>query len=239
MAAAPAAAAGADADAAVFTYFDGRGHGERVRYALAAGGVRYVERILAAPGDVDAVRGLCAFGQVPLLEMPRGGPRLVQSYAIVRHLGATAGPRAPAGSEWKADAALEQVRDFVVDAGLVGFGWQPDAATRAAALDKVRASTARFVPTFERVLASEGGFVAGGAAASYADYQLLYALDYACELLGEEVALAGAPRCAALRAALRAEPRMVEFYATRAKPLVTERYMREVRAAQTPKEAAP
>jgi hypothetical protein len=233
-----ASSSGSD-DVAVFTYFDGRGHGERVRYALAAGGVAYIENLLVAPGDVDAVRARCAFGQVPLLEMPRGGPRLVQSYAIVRHLGATAGPRAPAGAEWKADAALEQVRDFVVDAGFVGFGWQSDAAGRAAALEKVRLATAKFVPTFERVLASEGGFVAGGATASYADYQLLYALDYACELLGEEAALAGAPRCAALRTALRAEPRMEAFYKERAKPLVTERYIREVRAAQMPKEAPP
>ena len=30
-------------------------------------------------------------------------------------------------------------------------------------------------------------------------------------------------------------PRMVDFYATRAKGLVTERYMQEVRAAQLPK----
>jgi glutathione S-transferase len=230
---------GGDNDEAVLSYFDGRGHGERVRYALAASGIAWRENLLREPGDVDAVRGRCAFGQVPLLEMPRGGPRVVQSYAIVRFLGATAGPRPPAGAEHKADAALEQVRDFVNDAGLVGFGWQPDAASRAAALEKVRASAARYVPTFERVLAaSEGGFVAGGASACYADYQLLYVLDYACELLGEAVALASAPRCAALRAALRAEPRMVSFYATRAKRLVDDKYIREVAAAQLPKEEA-
>jgi len=226
----------ADSAVAVFTYFDGRGHGERVRYALAASGIPWRERLLREPGDVDAVRGRCAFGQVPLLEMPRGGPCVVQSYAIVRFLGATAGPRPPAGAEHKADAALEQVRDFVNDAGFVGYGWQPDATSRAAALEKVRASAARYVPTFERVLASEGGFVAGGAGASYADYQLLYVLDYACELLGEAV-LAAAPRCASLRAALRAEPKMVRFYATHAKRLVDEKYIREVAAAQLPKEA--
>lgn len=224
-----------DDEAAVLHYFDGRGHGERVRYALAAGGVRWRERALRAPGDVDAVRARCAFGQVPLLEMPRGGPRLVQSYAIVRFLGAAHGPPPPPGEEWRADAALEQVRDFVADAGLVGFGWQTEATERSAALERVRASAARYVPTFERALEAGDGFVAGGAGASWADYQLLFALDYACELLGEAQALGAAPRCAALRTALRAEPRMVDFYATRAKGLVTERYMQEVRAAQLPK----
>ena len=224
-------------DVAVLHYFDGRGHGERVRYALAAGGVAYRENLLRARGDVDAVRSRCAYGQVPLLEMPRGGPRVVQSYACVRYLGSTAGPHPPVGAEHKAEAALEQVRDFVTEAGFVSYGWQADAAAKNAALDKVRAATARFVPTFERVLAAEGGrSVAGGAQACFADFQLLYALDYACELLGEADALRDAPLCAALRASLRALPRMAAFYASGAKPLVTERYMREVREAQLPAE---
>ena len=61
-----------DSPVAVLSYFDGRGHGERVRYALAAGGVAYRENLLVKRGDVDAVRPRCAFGQVPLLEMPDG-----------------------------------------------------------------------------------------------------------------------------------------------------------------------
>jgi len=219
-------------DVAVFTYFDGRGHGERVRYALAAGGVAYRENLLTKRGDVDAVRARCSYGQVPLLEMPRGGPRVVQSWAIVRFLGATAGPHPPAGAEHKADSACEQVRDFFTEAGFVGYGWQA-ADAKAAALDKVRAATARYLPTFERVLAAEGGRVAGGEC--YADFQLLFALDYAVELLGED-ALRAAPLCAALRTALRALPRMAAFYASGAKPLVTEQYIREVREAQLPRE---
>ena len=220
---------------AVLTYFDGRGHGERVRYALAAGGVPYRESLLTKSGDVDAVRARCAYGQVPLLEMPCGA-RVVQSYAIVRYLGATAGPPPPAGAEHMADAALEQVRDFVTEAGFVGYGWQADEASKAAALDKVRAAAARYLPTFERALAAEGGrSVAGGDQLCWADFQLLYALDYSCELLGEGV-LHTAPLCAALRAALRALPRMAAFYASGAKPLVTPQYIREVREAQLPRE---
>jgi glutathione S-transferase len=230
--------AAAESELAVFSYFDGRGHGERVRYALAAADVPYRENLLRRPGDVDAVRPRCAYGQVPLLEMPRGGPRVVQSYAIVRFLGASYGPRPPAGAEHKADAALEQVRDFVNDAGLVGYGWQSSAEEKAAALERVRASAARYVPTFERVIAAEGGtFVAGGNAPSYADFQLLFALDYASELLGEVAALGVAPLCAALRARLRSQPNMQAFYGARAKPLVTADYIREVRESQLPKGA--
>ena len=221
----------AASELATLHYFDGRGHGERVRYALAAGGVAFRENLLTKRGDCGVVRPLCTFGQVPLLEMPRGGPALVQSYAIVRYLGATAGPRPPAGAEYKADVALEQVRDFTTEAGFVGYGWQADAAAKAAALDKVRAASARYLPTFERVLAAEGGWLAGER--SFVDYQLLYCLDYAVELLGEE-ALREVPLCAALRASLREEPRMQTFYLTQAKPLVSERYIREVREAQQP-----
>lgn len=219
---------------AVLHYFDGRGHGERVRYALAAGRVSYRENLLREPGDCDAVRPLCAFGQVPLLEMPHDGPRLVQSYAIVRYLGAKFGPLPPVGAEWKADAALEQVRDYTVEAGFLGYGWQADDAAKAAALSKVLSATTRYLPTFERVLVAEGGWLAGGSSPSFADYQLLYALDYACELLGEAETLSAVPRCAALRSALRSEPHMQTFYATQAKPLVTPKYIREVREAQLP-----
>ena len=51
------------------TYFNGRGHGERVRYALAAAGVPFTESLLTQRGDMAAVREKCLFGQVPLLEL--------------------------------------------------------------------------------------------------------------------------------------------------------------------------
>ena len=42
---------------AKLTYFDGRGHGERVRYALAAAGIPFTESTLVKRGDMDTVRG--------------------------------------------------------------------------------------------------------------------------------------------------------------------------------------
>ena len=84
-------------------------------------------------------------------------------------------------------------------------------------------------------VSASGRSVAGGDQLCWADFQLLYALDYSCELLGEGV-LHTAPLCAALRAALRALPRMAAFYASGAKPLVTPQYIREVREAQLPRE---
>lgn len=208
-----------------------------MRYALAAAGVAWTENSLRAPGDVDRVRGGCLFNQVPRLDI--GGEHVVQSWTIVRHVGATYGPAPPAAAAWRADAAAEEVRDFFVAADLVGYGWAAEAAApaaraavEAAARERVAAAAARTFAKFDRVLAAAGGFVTG-AAACWADYQLLYALDYAVDVCGAAVLAPHAP-CAALHAALRAEPRMADFYATRAKPLVTPTYIAEVRAAQLP-----
>ncbi len=71
---------------ATLTYFNGRGNGERVRYALAAAGIEYEEKYLVEPGSLDDLRstGKLEFGQVPLLEID--GINLVQSWSIVRYL---------------------------------------------------------------------------------------------------------------------------------------------------------
>ena len=58
-----------------FTYFDGRGHGERIRYALAAADLDYEEHLLRERGDLDSVRDKCLFRQVPLLEIDDEEPK--------------------------------------------------------------------------------------------------------------------------------------------------------------------
>ncbi len=70
-------------------YFNVRGHGQRVRYALAGAGLDYEEAVLTQPGAMDEIRPECLFAQVPLLEID--GLKLVQSWAIVRYLAAKEG----------------------------------------------------------------------------------------------------------------------------------------------------
>ena len=152
---------------AQLTYFEGRGHGERVRYALAAAGIPFTEAFLARRGDMDAVRARCLFGQVPLLEL--GGVPCVQSWATVRHIAAVSGmvPKDPALA-WRADAVAEQVRDFFVGANLVGVGW----GEREADAAKAAAAAAAHLPKFEAILGEGAPFVCG-AEANWADFQLL------------------------------------------------------------------
>ena len=148
-----------------FTYFKGRGHGERVRYALAAAGIEYTETFLVSPGDMDAIRPKCLLNQCPLLEID--GLQLVQSWAIVRYLAAKSGltPAAPALA-FRADALAEQVRDFTVAGEFTGFGWAPGffegEEGRAPGQAKIAAACARYLPTFEGAVA-EGGCLTGEA----------------------------------------------------------------------------
>ena len=227
----------------VFTYFRGRGHGERVRYALAAADIEYEERFLKDPGALDDVRaeGTLAFGQVPLLQID--GLNLVQSWATVRYLGRRAGlVPADASDAYAADLACEATRDFYDATGLLDYGW---GESREPEREIARAACAKYLPQFERLLAAKSQHCGAGAnaacfcsglAPSYADFQLLFVLDY-CEEVIPGIS-ADFPRLQRLRAALRALPQMQRFYSgPHRSPRVDERpaYKTEVKAAMGPR----
>ena len=214
---------------ATLTYFDGRGHGERVRYALAAAQIPYTESLLkTSPSEFAAVSPRCLFNQVPLLEGLEGfGEQpfgLVQSWSIVRFL-ARYNNLTPADPflAYKADATAELVRDLTEAGGFVGFGWSDKELGKA----KMQAAVAKFFPKFEQHLAP----FTCGSAKCWADYQLLYLLNYSVEVLGEGALLTPSfPKLAVLRDTLNKEPHMASFLATQAKGLVDEKYMKEVDA---------
>ena len=211
----------------IFTYFAGRGMGERVRYALAAGGIEYSEVYLRLPGALDDLRatGVLLFNQVPLLEID--GLRISQSWTIVRYLARRAGlVPSDVASEVRADALAEGVRDFYTMSGLIGFGW----GDRDASLEKVVASCAKYLPLFERALKSaeaSGGPFLLGPKPFWVDFQLLYQLDYTEEVIPGS--LAAFPECSAFRSAMRDLPTMRAFYASpHCHGLVTKEYIDEV-----------
>jgi glutathione S-transferase len=160
------------------TYYAGRGHGERVRYALAAAAVPYSESYLQRAGDLDALCLRCLFGQAPLfvangvrfVQSPLlevDGLRLSHSWAAVRYLAQKNDltPRSPAGVA-KADAVAEQARDFSGAGGFTAFGWASgffdSREVRDASLAAVAGAAAHFLPTFEAAV-EQGGFVTGAA----------------------------------------------------------------------------
>jgi len=205
----------------VFTYFDGRGHGERVRYALAAAGIDYVESALKMRSDFEAVSPRCLFGQVPLLEGLEEGQSLglVQSWSIVRFL-ARYNDLTPSDPylAFRADACAELVRDWTEQGGFVGYGWSDKDAGKA----KMLGACLKFLPKFEGILSP----FCCGEKVCWADYQLLFIANYASEVL--DAPLKMFPKVSALRDTLNKEAAIAEFLANRAKGLVDEKYMREV-----------
>lgn len=218
---------------AVFTYFRGRGHGERVRVALSAAGIKYVEKYLVAPGDMDAVRPRCMLGQVPLLEM--GGESFVQSWAIVRHL-ARFNNMTPASEVLaaRADACFEQCRDWTTAANFVGFGWP--GSDSDADKEKMRVASLKHATVFERLLSPQSPFLTG-TSPCWADFQLMLC----CNIVTDYHAgvLSAFPRLAAHHASCRAAPEMADYYASHCNTIVDAAYIASVRAAQqTPGPAA-
>ena len=212
---------------AKLTYFDGRGHGERVRYALAAAGIPYSESLLVKKGDMDAVRGQCLFGQVPLLEI--GGVSCIQSWSTVRYIAAVSGmvPKDHALA-YRADAVAEQVRDLFTSGNFVGFGWGEKNDDMA----KFSAAAASHLPKFEAILGNDAPFVCGKEAC-WADFQVLYGLNYIEEVIPGS--LAPFPYLAKLRGTLNALPRIADFLANQAKGLVTDKYKVEVKEGMSSK----
>ena len=213
-------------DHATLTYFDGRGHGQRIRYALASSGVKWNEVLLKEPGSMDSVRPSCTFGQVPLLEID--GLKLSQSWAIVRYLARRQGGL-EAAEEALADTCAEQVRDFYEAAGFLMYGWGDVSSART----RIYQACSRFLPTFETYLVAHQRSFLVKDEPCWVDFQLLYALDYSVEVLGERV-LQPYDQLDRLRKVLRSLPQMVEFYASdHNKGLVDQQYISSVQRAMS------
>lgn len=167
--------------------------------------------------------------QVPLLEMP-DGTSYVQSWAIVRHLARVGGlvPADPALAA-RADACVEQCRDWTTAANFVGFGWPGSDGKDA--LEKMRTASLKHAAVFEGLLGAAPFLT--GAAPCWADFQLLLCLD----IIEDHHAgfVAAFPRLAALRKTLHAAPAMQAYYnGGGAYGVVDAAYIESVGAALSP-----
>lgn len=208
----------------VLTYWDGRGNGQRVRYALAAAGIHdYEEKYLDKLHALDHLKatGVLDFGQVPLLEID--GHNLVQSHAIVIYL-ANKANLVPKDffEQHLCLAGYEAIRDWFAKSGYGGFGW----GDREYQLKVVKEGNEKYLPFFE-------AYVQKMPKKTWVDFQLLYVLDYAVELFPE--CLEKYPKLKSLREDLRKNPEMVKFYkSSHNKGLVNEEYKKAVNAGMSP-----
>ena len=126
-------------------YFLGRGLGESQRFALGAAGVEWEDVFVRSRADMvahlEAKR--LKFEQLPLLEMP-DGTTVVQTGAIIRHIGRTYGLYGASDAEaGEIDQLLEGIKDF----GGKCPGW-PSPEGRAALDGDVAALKSKWLPRY-------------------------------------------------------------------------------------------
>uniref|UniRef100_A0A4W5PDV8 Glutathione S-transferase n=1 Tax=Hucho hucho TaxID=62062 RepID=A0A4W5PDV8_9TELE len=154
----------------VLTYFNGRGKMESIRWLLTVAGVEFEEVNMTKHEEYVKLLsdGALLFEQVPLVEID--GMKLVQTKAILNYI---AGKYNLYGKDLKErvmiDMYSEGVRDLMEMIMMLPF-ISPD-AKKTKLEDIERKATRRYIPVFEKALASSQYLV--GYQLSCADVQLL------------------------------------------------------------------
>ena len=124
-------------------YFDIYGRGESIRLLLAHAKVDY-EDVIVTREQLPELKasGLAEFGQVPVLE--RNGKTYVQSWSILRTLGAELGyyPTTDAELAYQVDSSIEAVEDFIPKYFRPIF--EQDETKKAALIEDLVANVPRF-----------------------------------------------------------------------------------------------
>lgn len=201
-----------------FTYVNGRGNGERVRFVLAGASVDFTEHNITTREERDALiaNGRAVAGLLPILTID--GLDLVQSWSMIRYIARTRNLEPESSSDKvKADMFTECVRDFETMAGLVGYGWAPIDEHKKKVLEAVD----KWFPRFESFVV--GPFVFGDKP-YYCDFVLLNSLLYVQEIL-TTASLKVYPKLTALNEHLCALPQIKAFMTSEKRHgLVDEEY---------------
>ncbi len=207
-------------------YFYGRGLGEAVRFALGGAGADWEDRFVRKRSDMvklleerDPVTGAKAlmFDQLPLLVMP-DGTKVVQSAAILRHVGRTFGMYGDSDAE---RTRIDELLGGISDLGDKCPGWPaPDAI---AGLDaKIAQLTSKWLPryagAFEQQLSVPGssGFLVGSRI-SIADTTLLRYTEEISDWVGEVKTaqmLAPWPKLTTWRTRMKGDLKVTAFLAS-------------------------
>ena len=207
---------------AVFTYVNGRGNGERVRFVLAGGMIAWEEHNLQTKEErLEMINSGRLLGdQVPSIAID--GMDVTQSWSIIRHLARFHGLE-PEGMEkiTKGDMIVECIRDFEGTGGLVGYLWREKDVSD----ETFKKGIEKWFPRLEKAV--EGPF-AMGEKDCYVDYVMLNSLEFAEEVFPG--VLDAYPKLKVVREKTRELPQMKEFLASeKRKPQVNEDYKTLVR----------
>ncbi|XP_072264543.1 glutathione S-transferase 3-like [Pyxicephalus adspersus] len=213
-------------DKPVLYYFNGRGRMESVRWALAAVGVEFEEKLLESKDEYEKLvkSGDLLFQQVPMVEID--GMKLVQTKAILSYI---AGKYNIYGKDLKErvfiDMYVEGTTDFLA---LIMTSFFMDEAEKKKQWDLVKQRALnRYFPVYEKALENEEYLV--GKTFSLADVYLLDAILSAEELHPD--ILQNFPNLQAFKARISSMPTIKKFLepGSKRKPIANETYVNTVK----------
>ncbi|KAF4693855.1 Glutathione S-transferase A4 [Perkinsus olseni] len=191
-------------------YFNGRGRGERVRFALGLAGVDYQEEFIRTRKDMLDLMPKLRYGQLPMLETPEGD-RLVQTGAIIRYIARKFDLYGEAeGKEERVDEIIDASSDAIIS-GLVvvamrfkaGLSFEETATTEGL-------KCMRWINAWEDQM-DDGKFIAGTEKPTVADSCALRVVEEAVEVLGEDKVLGQVPKLTAWRKTMLRVPNIATF----------------------------
>ena len=152
-------------------YFDIYGRGETIRFLLTHAKVDFEDVLVSREQLVEyKAQGLAEFGQLPILE--RDGHKLVQSWSILRYLGAQLGYYpTDAETAYRVDSVIEGVEEFVTKYFRPIF--EQDAAKKAVLVEELLAHIPKVSKLVnDRLAANESQSFIVGNKMTIADFAL-------------------------------------------------------------------
>ncbi|XP_040203683.1 uncharacterized protein LOC120935696 [Rana temporaria] len=212
-------------DKPVLYYFDGRGKMESIRWALAAVGVEFEEKLFDTKEEYEKLlkSGDLLFQQVPMVEMD--GLKLVQSKAILSYI---AGKYNIYGKDLKERLFIDMYTEGATDLmGLVIPSFFMAEPEQNKQLDRVKQRALnRYFPVYEKALENQEYLV--GKQFSIADVQLLEVI-LAVEELHPTI-LQNFPNLQAFKARISSVPTIEKFLSpgSKRKPIADATYVNTV-----------
>ncbi|XP_040205753.1 glutathione S-transferase A5 [Rana temporaria] len=212
-------------DKPVLYYFDGRGKMESIRWALAAVGVEFEEKLYDTKEEYEKLlkSGDLLFQQVPMVKMD--GLKLVQSKAILNYI---AGKYNIYGKDIKERLFIDMYTEGIVDLMdlIIKLFFMAEAEQQKQRDLVKHKALNRYFPVYEKALANQEYLV--GKKFSIADVQLLEVI-LAVEELHPTI-LQNFPNLQAFKGRISSVPTIKKFLApgSKRKPIADEIYVNNI-----------
>ena len=206
-----------------YHYFNGRGYSEPSRVLLSALGLKFTQRFLKEPDELDELRsnGSLVYNQLPLVEFD--GKKFVQQGAIIRYI----------ARKYNVYGCNDDER-YIIDVVYEGTRDAREPLTnyyRIRDVDKITFRDSRYFGAWEKLLTQNDKSMYFTSKVSFADIAVYEVMDYVEEIFGNskcEELLKPYPKLRALRDDIGKMGRIPEYKKER-NPQPYDEYLKDVR----------